>query len=349
MNQISLKTATLEGAIDQLGILVSAARTIMVLQPEKPDTDSLGSALALEDILGALGKEVVMYCQDPIPPYIRYMDGWDRVVDKFPTKFDLTLLVDTGGPQMLSRTLEKHSKPLTGKPFVIIDHHKTREPMPFDTINVIDPLAAATGELLVNICRQLSWTIPEAAAKTIAPSILADTLGLSTPTTTANTVEALAVAVRHGADLYDLRRTRELLDALEPELVALKADLLKRIQYHHDGKVATVVITPEELKQYAELHDPADLVNQEMRNIKGVLVAACIRNYNSSLHGNKIKISMRANAPVAALAAQHFGGGGHDQAAGCTVEGRDVKAVQDELVTVLGKLIKDYEANQQPN
>jgi bifunctional oligoribonuclease and PAP phosphatase NrnA len=339
----------LVASIDKLGALISRSQNVIVLQPEKPDTDSLGSALALEDILGELGKKVAMYCQDPIPTYIRFMDGWDRVVDKFPAQFDLTILVDTGGPQMLSRTLEKHSKPLTAKPFIIIDHHKTREPMPFETIDVVDPLAAATGELLVSICRQLNWPIPPAAAKTIAPSILADTLGLSTPTTTANTVEALAEAVRRGADLYKLRRAREILDALEPELVALKADLLKRIQYHHEGKVATVVITPEELKQYAELHDPADLVNQEMRNIKGVEVAACIRNYASSLHGNKIKISMRANTPVAAKAAQHFGGGGHDQAAGCTIEGRSVQAVQDELVSILGKLINEHAINQQSN
>src|ERR1700730_3323725 len=92
--------------------LIKDSTTILLLQPEKPDTDSLASTLALEEILGDLGKAVIMYCQDEIPEYIRVLDGWDRVTDKFPKQFDLVILVDTGGVQMVARTLEKHGGPL---------------------------------------------------------------------------------------------------------------------------------------------------------------------------------------------------------------------------------------------
>src|SRR6266536_73144 len=181
-------------AIQQFAELLKTSRTILVLQPEKPDTDSLGSSLALEQILGDLGKTVVMYCQDPIPPYLRILSGWDRVSEDFPAKFDLSILVDTGGPQQLGRTLEKHSRALSAKPFVIIDHHATRESMPFPTINIIDG-SAATGELLVKICQELGWPINQAGATSIVAAILADTLGLSTQTTTPETVDAFASMV----------------------------------------------------------------------------------------------------------------------------------------------------------
>lgn len=339
-NQLNTNSK-LESAIKRLAELTNQAKIILVLQPEKPDTDSIGASLALEQILGDLGKEVVMYCQDPVPEYLRIFDGWDRIQDEFPTKFDFTIAVDFGDPQQMERTLAKHSPALQGRPFVILDHHKTRKPMAFESIDIIDPDTAATGELIVKVCSILNWPINLAAATAIVPAILADTLGLSTPTTTADTVEAVAAMVRIGVDLSELRRRREIAGALDPDLLGYKGQLLQRVEYFADGRIAIAVITPEELKTYAERHDPADLINQELRTVKGVQIAAIMRDYDSSLYGRKIKISMRANLPIAAKAASHFGGGGHDQAAGCTVEGRPADEVKKELIEVITPLLKD--------
>lgn len=333
-------TSGLKAGIEQLAKLVEQAQTILVLQPEKPDTDSLGTSLAFEQILGDLGKEVVMYCQDPIPGYLRIFDGWDRVVDKFPAKFDFTIAVDFGDPQQMDRTLAKHGSTLMSKPFVVFDHHKHRKPMAFPSIDIIDAESAAAGELVAKVCQELGWKVNEAAAKAIIPSIMADTLGLSTPTTTANTIETVAQMVRNGANMSELRRRREKAEALEPEILALKGRLLGQVEYYDEGRIAILVVTPEELNKYAAVHDPADLVNQEMRTVKGVQIAAVLRDYDSTLYGRKIKISMRANLPIAAKAAEHFGGGGHDQAAGCTVEGRPVQEVKKELVEVISQLTK---------
>ncbi len=330
---------------DQLRELVDKAQTILVLQPEKPDTDSLGTSLALEQILGDLGKDVVMYCQDEVPTYIRILDGWDRVAHDLPAKFDFTILVDCGGPQQIQRTLDKHQAKLIAKPFVILDHHANRSPMPFPTIDVIDASSAATGELVVKVAKLFDWKINLDAANAIVPAIMADTLGLSTPTTTAETVDAVADMVRIGVDLADLRRQREIAGALEPEISNLKGQLLQRVEYFAEGQIAIVIVTPEELAKYADIHDPADLVSQEMRQIKGVQIAAVLRNYNSSIHGNKIKISMRANLPIAAKAAQHFGGGGHAPAAGATVEVRPVEEVKKELVEVITKLLNEAQTH----
>jgi nanoRNase/pAp phosphatase (c-di-AMP/oligoRNAs hydrolase) len=66
-------------AVKEFKQLVTDAETILILQPEKPDTDSLTTSLALEQILGDIGKEVVMYCKDTIPTYISYFEGADRV------------------------------------------------------------------------------------------------------------------------------------------------------------------------------------------------------------------------------------------------------------------------------
>ena len=59
------------------GILADAQR-VVILQADNPDGDSLGSALALEQILGDMGKEPILYCGVDIPQYLRYLPGWDR-------------------------------------------------------------------------------------------------------------------------------------------------------------------------------------------------------------------------------------------------------------------------------
>ena len=69
--------------------LVEAANKIVVIQAENPDGDSLGSALALEDILGDMDKQVSLYCPVDIPKYLRFAKGWDRVVSDLDTTADL--------------------------------------------------------------------------------------------------------------------------------------------------------------------------------------------------------------------------------------------------------------------
>jgi bifunctional oligoribonuclease and PAP phosphatase NrnA len=301
--------------ISRFGQLVNDAATIMILQPEKPDSDSLCSALALEQILGDLGKDVVIYCQDEVPSYISYFEGADRVTDELPKKFDFTILVDTGGPQQIARTLEKHQSKLVAKPFVIIDHHGTREPLPFASIDIIDPAAAATGQLLVYIAGQLEWKINAEAAGLIVPAITADTLGMTTPNTTADTVQAVADMVRLGADLYALNQARLAAGALDPEILRLKGRLLQEVEFTLDGKLALLTVDPATLKEYAKRYDPAALVIYDMQHVRGVELAVVIRNY-----APKIKLSLRANGPYAAPVAAAFGGGGHPQASGATIE-----------------------------
>lgn len=338
---------TLHDSIIKLGELVDEAKIILVLQPEKPDTDSLTSSLALEQILGEMNKEVVLYCRDAVPKYISYFEGADRVTDEFPDKFDLTILVDMGGPSGLTRTLEKYQGRLTKKPFAIVDHHAFREPMPFKTHDCIDPKAVATCQQIYDIARQLGWPISKDVSELLIPGILADTRNLSTSMVTSETFRVVAELVDSGADLNSIHERYRLAGAVDPELIKLKGRLLSRAEFLHNGKIALVTVAPEELKQYAEIHDPADLVIYELQRAAGVQVGVVIRHYGGE--SNKIKISTRANIPVAAKACQEFGGGGHERAAGCQIMQTPVSEVKQKFVTVLSKCIDDYEAVQHPD
>ena len=79
-------------------------RKIIVIQAENPDGDSLGSSVALEEILGDLGKDVILPSRKP--KYLRYIKGWDRVVTDFDTSADLAIIVDTAADVLISKVLD---------------------------------------------------------------------------------------------------------------------------------------------------------------------------------------------------------------------------------------------------
>lgn len=328
--------------ITTLKILIHEAQTILVLQPEKPDTDSITSSLALEQILGDLGKDVILYCKDDIPKYISYFEGADRIHNTFPHKFDMSILVDTGGPQQVARTLENHRSQLFAKPFAVIDHHPNRTELGIETLSIVDPTCTSTCELIEHIARIMEVTINKDAADLLIPGILADTRNLAIPSINPEAFEVIARLMRLGGDVYKSHEAYRSVSALSAELLQLKGRLLSRMELFANGKIALIVVEPSELAQYAEMHDPSDLVIYDMQWAIGVEVAVVMRNYRAA-EGNKIKVSTRARMPVAADACNEFGGGGHDRAAGCVFLNMPIEEAKSQFVDVLARMIETYE------
>jgi phosphoesterase RecJ-like protein len=289
--------------------LVTASSTILVLQPDSPDGDSLGSALGLEEILGDLGKTVHMYSYKEPEPYLRTQEGWDRVSQNFPKSFDLTILVDTGAPALIKSVLERHLSDLTKRPFVIIDHHISRLPFGFDTIDIVEP-AAAAAEVIAQISLDLKWNINKAAATKLATALLSDSLNLTTPDSTAHSVEMLAEFVRDGANLYEMYSAKREASALTPDLLRLKGKLLTQVQFLAEGKLAVLDLSPDIVAAYKDVYEPYTLVLTDMQWTKGVELAAVFKNY-----GTKINVPLRSKNGLAGPIAETFGGGGHANAA----------------------------------
>src|SRR5581483_6169041 len=74
---------------------IEAASHIAIVQADNPDADSLASALALEEILGEMGKQVTLYCGVDTPSYLNYLSGSSRVTNDLPKQFDLSIILDT--------------------------------------------------------------------------------------------------------------------------------------------------------------------------------------------------------------------------------------------------------------
>lgn len=319
--------------------LIEAAESVVIIQAENPDGDSIGSALALEEILGDLGKTVTLHCPVEIPKYLRYIKGWDRISNDFDTKADLAIIVDTASKVLLSKTLDDPaiSNFLDSNPVVVFDHHIGVEPdLPFEYVPIIDD-SVATAVGIYKTCTSFGWEINESAATNLFIAIQSDSLGLSTENVTAEIFEICARLVELGAIPSEIEASRRELMKKSSEILEYKGKLLERIEYHLDGKLALIHIPWEEIEQYSDKYNPTMLVLDEMRLVTGVEVAIGIKTYPDE----KLTGKLRANIPVCDEIAGFFGGGGHPYASGFRIY-ENYDDFLPELVGAVDKVLKEY-------
>lgn len=329
---------------DKFLALVNEAKSIVIIQPENPDADSLGTAVALEEILADAGKSVSLFCTIDMPKYLHYIDGWARVERDWTGKYDLAIIVDTSAEALLMKTLEtphiRHF--LEHSPVAVIDHHLEGDEggndLPFSHELVLDEAAAATSQIVYAIAASNKWDINVRAATAMLASILGDTLGLSTQSVTKNTIEIVASLMEHGAHPADVEQKRREFMKKPADILTYKGELIHRIEYHNDDRLATVHIPWEDIEKYSDRYNPSVLVLDEMRLVEGVDVAIAIKTYPDG----KLTGKIRANIPVCDKIAGYFGGGGHAYSAGFKIyESHD--AAMKELIQATDKVLKEYD------
>ncbi|MGC1176865.1 MAG: DHH family phosphoesterase [Candidatus Saccharimonadales bacterium] len=329
---------------EQIKQIIDGANSIVIVQADNPDGDSLGSALALEQIIGDLGKEPYLYCGVDVPGYLRYMSGWDRVQKELPRAFDASIIVDASTMTLFEKLAQSGQQGwLASQPCVILDHHQTVENLvPFATVTVNDHTRASAGELIYLIAKQLRWPVSVVAQEFLMTSILGDTQGLSNQLASAETYRIMAEFVENGVDRPKLEELRREAGKMPLEIFRYKADLIKRTEFAHDGAIASVVIPQDEINQYSPLYNPAPLVQADMLQTAGVRLAIVFKHYADG----KITAAIRCNVGygVAARLAEHFGGGGHAYASGFKItSGRPFTEVKSECLSFTADLLDKEE------
>lgn len=320
---------------------VEEAQNITIIQAENPDGDSLGTALALEEILEEIGKKVHLYCPVDIPKYLRYAKGWDRVSGEFNHSDDLYIIVDTASKTLLDKALTPENlAQLEKKPTIVLDHHKTESDLPFEHILVSEP-AVATSELLFKIAHENGWQINPQAAENMLLAMLSDSLGLTSEAITAESLQTVTDLVKHGASIATIEAARRQYMKKSPSILEYKGKLLQRVEYYLEGQLALVHVPWKEIEEYSDAYNPGALVIDEMRLVENVKLAVVLKTYPDG----KLTGKLRANpeAKIAESVAGYFGGGGHPYAAGFRVF-EEYDKIVEELITATDKALKEYEA-----
>lgn len=300
----------------ELKEIIESAKKISIIQAENPDGDSLGSAIALEQILTNLGKEVELFCPVDIPKYLRYFNGWDRVSDNL-WKSDLYIIVDTTSSTLLSKILENplYKNLLEKNKVVVIDHHTDATPdLPFEYSLLLENRSSCS-EVIFELCKKSGWQVNKLASSSLMGAILSDTLGFTTQNVSKETFITASELTSLGAKVSSIEESRREFMKKAPEILEYKGDLIKRIEYFLNGKLALIHISWDEIRQYSDKYNPSVLVIDEMRLVEGVEVCVAVKTYPDG----KVTGKVRTNLPIAADIAGYFGGGGHAYASGFRV------------------------------
>lgn len=324
---------------EHIAQIIDEASTILIIQADNPDADSLASSLALESILHEMGKQPLMYCGIDVPEYLKYLPGWDRVDREIPSQFDASIIVDTSAISLLEQLQNSGSQGwVASKPCVVLDHHaESAGDIPFAKVLLNDPGKVSTGELIYSLSKELGWPLNVETGEYIMTSILADSMGLATESVTPATYRVMAELVELGVNRPKLEDQRRAFNKMHTDIFRYKGRLIERTELVNDGKLALVVIPQREINDYSPLYNPAPLIQPDHLQTDGVLISVVLKSYDSG----RITAAIRCNqgAPIAGQLAESFGGGGHKFAAGFKLEGKPLDEIKNQVIQKVQELL----------
>lgn len=302
-------TETIQKIVDA----IRHSRSVLITSHEGPDGDAVGSSLGMAAFLRAIGKEVVVHLADPVPELYRFLPGADLVCNHIPDQqFDLAFVLDVGEFRRAGKRFAAFTR--IGQT-INLDHHLTCEQ--FGAVNLIDERAAATGLLVWRVAKAYGFTADYATALCLYVAVLTDTGSFRYSNANREAFEAAGELVEQGGlSAWDV--AEKLYESQPRKRLELLALALPTLEFIRNGQAASLVVT---LDMYAATGATAELTDGFVnypRSVAGVEVAIFFRQLDERTY--KVGFRSKGAVNVAALA-QAFGGGGHHNAAGGTVDG----------------------------
>jgi len=312
---------------------VAAAQKIVITGHERPDGDCLGSEVALCSILRHAGKNAEIINSDPAPRRLQFLLNTPgesipirTVVPGERIEADLLFVLDATDLKRLG-AVRRDQFPNAAA--INIDHHLGNSL--FGDINWVDPKSAATGELIWRLAERCGWAVPAAALTALYTALVTDTGQFAYSNTSPRVLRMAAELVERGVDGEAIWQTVYLNKTL-PEL-ALEARARASLKCAAHGKLCAIFLTADDFSATQTGPANAEEFSAIPRSLCGVELSLFFYEING---GAQTKVSARSTRTADARAlAQKFGGGGHKQAAGFTLDGtiQDVwRKVIDEAV-----------------
>src|ERR687891_1510774 len=314
---MSSPQTTIETDLARAAEVIHGADRFLVTTHENPDGDALGSMLAMRLALEQLGKDVLMYLggQAPLPAEYAFMDLDGLLRQVPPDAAERVLLaVDCANESRLGPDPEV----LQQAPRVVdIDHHhdNTR----FGDVNVIDPTASSTGELLRDLFRELGVALTPPIAEALYIALVTDTGRFQYTNTTPKALRLAAELVEAGADVH--RVFQGVYESVQFAKLKLLARALERAQVFEGGRLVVSHLLREDFTDVGAAEPYAEGIIDYLRAVEGADMAVLIREPPRA-DGPTRRVSMRASIDeldVSAIA-RKSDGGGHRQAAGFSSE-----------------------------
>lgn len=313
--------------------LLRRHRSFNLVAHIQPDGDSIGSLLAMGEALEKMGNTVRLFTADKVPEKYTFLQGSEKILATAEQWLEdgAAVVLDCSD---LERSGVFREAILCSKVIINIDHHRTNRY--FGTANLVDPEAAATGEIIFYLLKAMRLALTRSLAEALYIALSTDTGSFKFENTTAATHRAAAELLEQ-FKLNPGTLSEQVFDLRPLPFYLLLKKVLGTLELHGDKQIAALTASREMLEQSGAMREDLDGMINFARNIKGVEIG--IMFFIDS--PEEVKVGFRSRTVDASALAESLGGGGHARAAGCRLREPYVRArekVLREALRALGAL-----------
>ncbi len=308
---------------NQVWELIQKSHNITLTSHIEPDSDSLGSALALYPTLKNMKKSVTLFCATkPLAHRYDFLPNFKKIRDIFPKKCDLLISFDCGSFDRVGVTKGDYK-------IINIDHHKSNTL--FGDINLVDESSPST-TLLVQKLIEYKEPISQNQAISIYTGLVEDTGFFTHQNTTKKSFDAASELLSYGVDPVEVAKNLKMRNSLAN--IRLTALFIDSIELIKDGQIGVGYITQDDFKKSGALRSDSDHLIDILRDLATVKVAILIMETDAK----NVKISLRSKGEIdVSNIAKYFGGGGHKNASGF----ESLRVLVEEQINMILKRIEN--------
>lgn len=290
-----------------------------------PDGDGLGSEAAMALWLRALGKDVHVLNDSVVPTAFTFL-ARHQPLETFEAEraealfsaCDALIVLDTSNRQRIGRlapVLDRHAKPIA-----VVDHHVTHQ-AGFGDVNVIEPEASSTGEIVFDLIRESGGTVTRDIAEALYVALITDTGSFRFSNTDSRAHRMAAELLSTGLDPQRLHA--QVHAHASAGRLRFFGEVLAALELTDDGRLVVLEAGPEQFQRHGLVGADTEGLVDLPRAIAGVEVVALF----SEVEPGKVKVSLRSTGRVAIdQVCSRLGGGGHPHAAGVLLRGTRAEA-----------------------
>ena len=297
----------------------------VVIMHARPDGDTVGSAMALIEILGKLGIDAEYASADEISQRLAFLtDGKKRAESLEGREL---IAIDVASPAQLG-SLASYKDKIT----LTIDHHRVNSPF---SDNLTLPDASSAGEALFSVLAELinmkRCELDSDIAYPMYAAISSDTGGFLFSSATSDTYKLAAKLIETGIDFADINH--RLFHSKSKEQIKAEGFIASKLMTSADGKIAYATLSKEDRANLGLSSEHFETAIDVVRSLLHSEVAVFVRENDDG----SVKASMRSTGLNVAEIAAEFGGGGHIRAAGCTLA---VKSASEGAAILIDRIKK---------
>jgi len=321
---VSIAGPTASTRAEVLDALREGDRYVLVTH-ENPDGDALGSLVAMEGVMRALGKDSLTFIgpgEFPLPYEYAFFEFEDLITDVPSDVGDRTIVfLDCGN-------FDRNAVEIGDAPILNLDHH--HDNTHFGTVNHVVAGASCTAEIVWDLMRGLGVALTPRIAEALYVGLVTDTGRFMYENTGPAAHVMAADLIEAGVDVHDIYR--RLYEGVPEPKLTLLTRALSRVQRFDDGRLTFARLAREDFAQTGAEESYTEGIIDHLRAVQGTKVAALARELTGADCDGRSKVSLRATdgAVDVSLIARAQNGGGHRQAAGFAT-----RMSPDELVAFL--------------